>query len=132
MHSIKCENCGASIEMDYEHLIGFCPYCGNKLHFDIEQVEGILREKERTKQVKLQEDGLTERAKMNLEKEKESVNSKRIVLLALIGLWIVSIILFAILSMATLDNVNFSPYQLILILDIVGGVIVIKNWVKKK
>lgn len=40
-------------------------------------------------------------------------------------------VFIAILSVISLDNVNFSPYQLILILDIVGGIVLLKNMVKR-
>ena len=131
MKSIKCDNCNASIEVNYEKLLGFCPYCGTQLHFDINQVEDILKERERTKQVELRETGLTKRARYENEKENKAINAKKIVTLSILCVWICSVVFIAILSVISLDNVNFSPYQLILILDIVGGIVLLKNMVKR-
>ena len=32
--NLKCESCGAELELDLEKKIGFCPYCGTKLLID--------------------------------------------------------------------------------------------------
>ena len=29
METTKCENCGASLQIDTENAMKFCPYCGN-------------------------------------------------------------------------------------------------------
>lgn len=51
--SIKCENCKAEVNLDFDNLIGFCPYCGAKLVLDLEEDLGsVLIEKEKTKQSK--------------------------------------------------------------------------------
>ena len=131
MKNIKCDNCGASIEVNYEKLIGFCPFCGTQLHFDINQVEDILKERERTRQVELRETGLTKRAQYENEKENKAIDAKRIVTLSILCVWIFSVVFLAVLSNMTLDNVNVSPYQLILILDIIGGIILLTNLVKR-
>lgn len=47
---LNCPNCSGSLELDIDHLISFCPYCGAKLLFDAELVKTILLERERTKQ----------------------------------------------------------------------------------
>lgn len=131
MKSIKCDNCGASIEVNYEKLIGFCPFCGTQLYFDINQVEDILKERERTRQVELRENGLTQRAQYENEKVNKAIDAKKIVTLSILCVWIFSVVFLSILSIMTLDSVNFSPYQLILILDFVGGIILLKNLVKQ-
>lgn len=131
MKIIKCDSCSAAIEINYDKLIGYCPYCGNQLHFDLKQVEDILKEREHTRQVELQECGQTKRAQLNYDKEKNDISARKIVILSILCVWIFSIVFFAILSMMTLDNVNFSPYQLVLILDFIGGIIILKNWVKR-
>lgn len=35
---LECPGCGASLEVDMENMITFCPYCGNKLYMDDESV----------------------------------------------------------------------------------------------
>lgn len=80
---------------------------------------------------KLRETGLTKRAQYEKEKENKAIDAKKIVTLSILCVWIFSVVFLAILSVMTLDNVNFSPYQLILILDFVGGIILLKNLVKR-
>lgn len=29
MVSLKCQNCSASLDVDAEHMLAKCPYCGN-------------------------------------------------------------------------------------------------------
>lgn len=48
---MKCQNCGANLELDLDNLIAFCPYCGAKLLVDIDQLHQVLIAKEQTKQV---------------------------------------------------------------------------------
>ncbi len=131
MKSIKCNKCGAAIEINYDKLIGYCPYCGNQLHFDLNQVEEILKAREYTKQVELHESGQTQRAKFSYEKEKSAVHASKIIMLVILCVWIFSLVFFGILSMMTLDNVNFSPYQLLLIIDLIGGIVVLTKWLKR-
>ncbi len=45
---LKCQNCSADLDIDMEHFIAFCPYCGQKLLFDVDQIGNILLEKEKT------------------------------------------------------------------------------------
>ena len=131
MRSMKCNNCGASLELDIDNLISYCPFCGNKLMFDVEQIEEIIKEKERTKQIFKQEEEKTKRVQLEKEKEITDISSRTKIIVALIFAWIASIVLLMVLSMKTLDNVNFSPYQLILILDIIGGIAVLIKALKK-
>ena len=130
LKSMKCNNCGATLELDIDNMIAYCPYCGKKLMFDIDQLDEIIKAREQTKQVYKQEEEMTKRAQMQKDKEVNYISAKTKIALILILTWIISILVLIGLSMKTLDNVNFSPYQLILILDIVGGIIVLKNAVK--
>lgn len=47
---LKCQNCGADLNIDMNNFIAYCPYCGQKLLFDVDQIGNILFEKEKTKQ----------------------------------------------------------------------------------
>lgn len=51
MLDMKCHECGASIALDIENLIGFCPHCGTKLLVDPIAFKEILIEKEKTKRM---------------------------------------------------------------------------------
>lgn len=57
---LKCQNCDANLELDMDHLIAFCPYCGQRLLIDIDNLSEILLEKEKTKR---------EEIKYNTEKD---------------------------------------------------------------
>ena len=52
--NMKCQNCGANLNLDLDHLMAYCPYCGEKLLVDIEQLGSVLIEKEKTKQKELE------------------------------------------------------------------------------
>lgn len=49
---LNCNNCNAQLEVDIENLQAYCPYCGQKLLFDLEQMDRVLAEKEQTKRAK--------------------------------------------------------------------------------
>lgn len=49
---LKCNNCNAPLEVDIDNLIAYCPYCRQKLLFDLDQMERVLAEKEQTKRAK--------------------------------------------------------------------------------
>ena len=46
---MNCGRCGAAITLDIDNLIGFCPYCGNKLLVDPIAFKDVLAEREKTK-----------------------------------------------------------------------------------
>ncbi len=46
---LNCQNCNGMLEVDIDNLIAYCPYCGQKLLFGVEQMNAILKEKEKTK-----------------------------------------------------------------------------------
>ena len=46
---LTCNSCGAALNVDIDGLQAYCPYCGKKHLFDLDQMELILAEKERTK-----------------------------------------------------------------------------------
>lgn len=48
---MKCQNCGANLDLDLDHLMAFCPYCGEKLLIDVDKLHEVLIAKEETKQV---------------------------------------------------------------------------------
>lgn len=46
---LSCQNCNAQLEIDLDNLQAFCPFCGQKLLFDLKQMELVLAAKEKTK-----------------------------------------------------------------------------------
>ena len=82
MIKMTCTNCGAGLDIDIDNLIAFCPHCGQKLLFDMDQMEIILAARERTKQVQLQEEtkrlqATEARKRMELAEEIEDRKRKR-------------------------------------------------------
>ena len=92
---MKCQNCGANLNLDLDNLIAFCPYCGAKLMLDIDQLHQVLIAKEGTKVAKevtkrdeLKYDFELEKKKMDIEEGKR--NDKIVfILLALMVLGVV-------------------------------------------
>ena len=79
---MKCQNCGANLNLDLDNLIAFCPYCGAKLMLDIDQLHQVLIAKEETKIAKevtkrdeLKYDFEIEKKKMDIEEEKRNDKS---------------------------------------------------------
>lgn len=46
---LKCNNCGASLKLDIDNMMAYCPYCGAKLLVDMAQLGSLLKEREITK-----------------------------------------------------------------------------------
>ena len=67
---IECPNCAKSVNLDPDNLSSFCSYCGSKLMLDITQLQGILIEKEKTRQKEIEEIETTKR-KQNQELTKQ-------------------------------------------------------------
>lgn len=71
MEALRCNGCNASLDIDFNNMIAYCPYCGSKLMFDIEQVRRILerriKEEQATLRVKIKEEEATERQRLKVE-----------------------------------------------------------------
>ena len=125
----KCTNCGANLELDGNNKIQFCNHCGTRIlleeenktiHHEIidknENISNHYYDEAKIKQLDIE--------------QKERADAKKLNMIYLIS-WIASIFIFFIISLFTMDEVNFSPFQLVAILDIIVGVIVIKKHSKK-
>ena len=53
---IQCSNCGASLDLDLDHLMAFCPNCGQRLLIDTYQLAEIIKEKETTKRFQIEQE----------------------------------------------------------------------------
>ena len=73
----KCNNCGASLEMDWDNLMSYCPFCRSKLLIEIEDLSQVLKEKEITKQTEVREENKTKRQLMKYEYEEREKTGKR-------------------------------------------------------
>lgn len=76
MIDLTCQKCGGNLKADIDNLYAFCPHCGQKLLFDLEQIEFVLAEREKTKREQektKREQEVTKRAKLDHEyKEKHN------------------------------------------------------------
>lgn len=62
---MKCENCGAQLNLDLDNIQAFCPYCGTKLMIDSDTLSKVLKEREKTKQIEVKEQEMTKRMQDN-------------------------------------------------------------------
>lgn len=72
---LSCSNCNAQLNIDLDHLQAFCPYCGQKLMIDFDQLGRVLSEKEKTKRAFNKEEEKTKR--IQLEHEYQERKEKR-------------------------------------------------------
>ena len=70
---MECPNCHAGLEIDIEHMQAYCPYCGTKLLFDLDQMNHIIAEKEKTKRFEMFQN--TEVSKAKIQKTTEIFKS---------------------------------------------------------
>lgn len=124
-----CPQCNGEIHITEETHQCYCSHCGTKIilndasytvtHRTID--EARIKEAEVNQQVQLGQ----------LEIEKEKAKQKKTSFLFTLIVWFLSLIILIYLSVTTVDNVNFSPFQLVLILDLVIGLIIIPKQLRK-
>lgn len=119
--SLKCENCGADLEVDKNREFCLCSFCGSKIM--IEKEEYIYRLVDEAKLKELEYSRLAEEKNRKLEEEKQKRKFK--IKLILLVIWMIIVAALFILSKATMDSVGFSPYQLLLIPILIFGIIII-------
>ena len=99
---LKCKSCGATLELDTDKLIAYCPYCGSKLLLDMDEIGSVLKEKENTKQVQLKEEHMTKRDQLKYEyKEREDKRNNKFILIwicIMMGIGLFCLLLSLILS----------------------------------
>lgn len=64
IYKMNCNSCGAPLDIDLDRLQAFCPYCGEKLLLELDQLDKIIKETETTKRAKMKEEHETQRLKM--------------------------------------------------------------------
>ena len=85
---IECPNCGASLEMNIDKLMMYCPYCRTELPLDVD-VEQVVSEREETK-----------RHEMDMKAKKEEQRHDRLIFLGL-GIFIF-VTLFGVIIVASI------------------------------
>ena len=50
---LTCENCGAQLEVDLDRKIAYCPYCRQKLMINLDRMDTVLAEREKTKRLQM-------------------------------------------------------------------------------
>ena len=73
---LKCDSCGAELELDPEHLQAYCQFCGSKLLIDMDQLSELLVEKEKTKRVVESEQNATKREEIKYHYKEEKDKRK--------------------------------------------------------
>ena len=95
--NLKCQNCGAQLEINLDHLKVFCPYCGQKLMMDFEQLGQVLAEKEKTIRHISTEEQKTQRIRMSYENEEKkrkwNIKETLIVVALLIAMLIIGVVI---------------------------------------
>ena len=100
-----CSNCKAQLDVDIDNLLAFCPYCGQKLLFDMDQMEYVLAEKEKTKRAQER----TKRIQMEYEyKEREEKRDSRQARNALF--LFLAFIIVALMCLAVSNSLNIRKH----------------------
>lgn len=76
--TIKCSNCNANIQIDFNRPISYCSYCGSTLMLDVSTVQKWLIEKEKTAQVISNNNADVEKTKSNNIADVEKTKSNNI------------------------------------------------------
>ena len=64
MTTLKCQNCGGTVELNSELPVAFCPYCGAKSLIDENSLGQVYVEREKTKRVSIRETEKTKREEL--------------------------------------------------------------------
>ena len=83
---LKCQNCGSSLDLDMDHLIAYCPHCGQKLLFDVDQIGNIIIEKEKTKQQEIKYKHNIDTKKMKEERDRKYILYSLILIVICLGI----------------------------------------------
>ena len=128
--SLKCPDCQANIEIQEGKKKCFCSYCGRQLLLDDGSVTITHRtiDHTRIREVELEQQLKLKQMEIDAIEKKERSRKQSI----LLGIWLLSVVVLLLLSIFTADEANFSPFQLVLIADIVLGIKLLLNSKKAK
>ncbi len=81
---LECPGCKANLEIDLDHMIAFCPYCGKKLTYTFDGMAEVLAAKEKTKQIEDIHQYEMERIKLQHKEERRSALFKEFLRVGLV------------------------------------------------
>jgi len=90
---LKCEQCGAPLELDIDNLIAFCPHCGSKSLIDSVDLQKVMIEKEQTKRQERRYEHDLEMQKMQNENDKAFWKKAILIMVLFFGIFIILVIL---------------------------------------
>ncbi len=94
---LECPGCKANLEIDLDHMIAFCPYCGKKLTYTFDGMSDVLTAKEKTKQIQDINQYDLDRIKLQYKEERRSAIIKELLhTLRPIIVWVVFMIVFGL------------------------------------
>ena len=134
--NVKCSNCGANLQIEEGKQNQFCSYCGNQLILENENSTTTTTNINHNSnvshtyvdQAKIEKLKIEREIQLKKEEEKRrQAEMYRDTNKKLLIAWIASLVVFFIASLFTLDNVNFSPFHIFIIIDIIVGISVIKK-----
>lgn len=102
---MKCNNCDAQLDVDLDNLQAYCPYCGQKLMLDFDQLAWVLAEKEKTKRTVEREEHKTVRTQMAYDHEsREKDKDWKKKMISAIGVVIVCFFVFYYMPQHLFDS----------------------------
>lgn len=92
MTTLKCQNCGGTVELDSELPVAFCPYCGAKSLIDEKNLGRVYAEKEKTKRLNMRlKHDLLLRKQQDQDDIDEAVGTVALICIGIIVLLIITI-----------------------------------------
>lgn len=124
--TVKCPECGASLQIEKGRRIAYCTYCGAKVIIDNEN-EHIYRKIDEAEIKRAEADEKIRMREMDLE-EKESATYKM-----LLKAWIISLAIFIFIGIigAITDNENLALFLMLAMLEGMLGIIFLTEYREK-
>ena len=94
---LKCNSCGAMMNLDLDNLSSYCPYCGNKILIDMDQFGKVFAEKQKTERVRIKEE-TKQRRIASREEQNRMNNEAAIKMLPYILLLVIVLFAFMIIT----------------------------------
>ena len=89
MINLTCTNCGASLDVDLDNMIVYCPFCGQKLMIDADQLSNIIEQKELTKRKDLEYKHEKDMAEMKQKQSKSDFGQAMLTLFIILLLFFI-------------------------------------------
>ena len=128
---LKCNHCGANLNIDPDNIQAFCQYCGNKLLIDMDKLSEVLKEKEKTKQVIEKEQHITKRKELDYNYKKEKDKSDLKTFLVISAVLFMTILLIDLHDMIK-DYMSYICIGLGIAIGLIAGYVIYKKIIKKK